>query len=110
MYVKFFTLRNNGMNLLFLGYIGLKSLLKQGLLEPEFYGDLMYKYKKIIGRNDFSDQFRNIIIRYKRIGYNMNVMRQTACFVVNPITVNKFADLFNCMPVGRALDLMKAPS
>ena len=30
---------------------------------------------------DFSDQFRKIIMRYKRIGYNLNVMRQSAsCF------------------------------
>ena len=34
----------------------------------------------------------------KRIGYNMNVMRHTAGFVVNQITVNNFADPFNCMP------------
>ena len=90
---------------------GLKSLLKQSLSESEFYGDLVYKFKKIvIGRNDFSDQFRKIIIRYKRIGYNMNVMRQTECLVVNPITVNNFADFFNCTPVGRASDLMMAPA
>ena len=37
-------------------------------------------------------------------------MRQTACLVVNPITVNNFADLFNCTPVGRASDLMMAPA
>ena len=37
---------------------------------------------------DFSDQFRKIIVRYKRIGYNINVMRQSACLVFNPITVN----------------------
>ena len=49
-----------------------------------------------------SDQFRKIIIRYKWIGHNMNVLRQTACLVVNPITVNNFADLFNCTPVGWA--------
>ena len=73
---------------------GVKSLLEQVLSEPEFYGDLVYKFKKIVGRNDLSDQFRKIIIRYKRIGYNMNVMRPTACLVVNPITVNNFADLF----------------
>ena len=29
--------------------------------EPEFYGDLVYKFKKIMGRTDFSDQFRKII-------------------------------------------------
>ena len=38
--------------------VGLKSLLHQGLLEPEFYGDLVYKFKKIRGITDFSDQFR----------------------------------------------------
>ena len=36
----------------------IKSLLHQGLSEPEFYGDLVYKFKKIRGMNDFSDQFR----------------------------------------------------
>ena len=89
---------------------GLKYLLEQGLSESEFYGDLVYKCKKIVGQNDVSDQFRKIIIRYKRIGYNMNVMRQTACLVVNPITANNFADLFNYTPVGRASDLMMAPT
>ena len=90
--------------------VGLKILLHQGLSEPEFYGDLVYKLKKIVGRADFSDQFRTIIVRYKRIGYNINIMRQSACLVFNPITVNNFASLFNCTPVGRASDSMMAPT
>ena len=68
--------------------VGLKTLLHQGLSEPEFYGDLVYKFKKIA---DFSDQFRNIIVRYKRIGFNINIMQQCACLLFNPITVNNFA-------------------
>ena len=52
--------------------VGLKTLLHQGLSEPEFYGDLVYKFKKDVGRADFSDQFKKIIVRYKRIGYNIN--------------------------------------
>ena len=44
----------------------------------EFYGDFVYKFKKILGRTDFSDQFRKIIIRRKRNGYDLNVMRQSA--------------------------------
>ena len=48
--------------------VGLKTLLGEGLSEPEFYGDLVYKFKKLIGRNDFSFQFRKIITRYRRIG------------------------------------------
>ena len=90
--------------------IGLKTLLHQGLSEPEFYGDLVYKFKKIVGRADFSDQFKKIIVRYKHIGYNINIMRQSACLVFNPITVNNFASLFNCMPVGWASDSMMAPT
>ena len=89
--------------------VGLKTLLHQGLSEPEFYGDLVYKFqKKIVGRADFSDQFRKNIVRYKRIGYNINIMRQSTCLMFNPITVNNFASLFNCTPVGRASDSMMA--
>ena len=54
----------------------------------------------------FSFQFRKIITRYKRIGYNLKVMRQSACLVFNPIMV----DNFNCTPVGRASDSMMAPT
>ena len=52
-----------------------------------------------MGRTDFSDQFRKIIIRDKRIGYDLNVMRQSLCLVINPIMVDNFAALFNCTPV-----------
>ena len=37
--------------------VGLKSLLHNGLSEPEFYGDLVYKLKKIVGSDNFSAQF-----------------------------------------------------
>ena len=83
----------------------LKSLLHQGLPEPEFYGDLVYKFKKIMGK---IDQFQKIMIRHKRIGYDLNVMRQSACLVINPITVDNFAALFNCTPVDRVSDSMMA--
>ena len=81
-----------------------KTLLLQGLSEPEFYGDLVYKFRKIIGKHDFPYHFKKIIARYKKIGYNINVMRQTACLVVNPIKVNSFAYLFDCTTVGRTSD------
>ena len=68
--------------------VGLKSLLHQGLSEPEFYGDLVYKFKKIRGMTDFSDQ--------------------SACLVINPITVDGYATFFNCTPSDRASDSMMA--
>ena len=84
--------------------VGLKTLLLQGFSEHEFYGDVVYKFRKIIGKNDFPYQLKKISDRYKKIGYNINVMRQTACLVVNPIKVNSFAYLFDCTTVGRTSD------
>ena len=34
--------------------VGLESLLRQGLSEPDFYGDWVYKLKKIVGSNNFA--------------------------------------------------------
>ena len=34
-------------------FIVLKSLLHQGISESEFYGDLIYKLKKIVGSHNF---------------------------------------------------------
>ena len=76
----------------------------------KLHGDLVYKLKKIIVRTDFSIQFRKILMRHKRIGYDLNVMRQSACYVINQITVENFAALFNCTPVDRASASMMAPT
>ena len=84
--------------------VGLKTLPLQGLSEPEFYSDLVYKFRKIIGKNDFPYHFPKISVRYKNSGNNIDVLRQTACLVVIPIKVNSFAYLFNCTTVGRASD------
>ena len=97
-------------HLIFEFKVGLKSLLRQGLSEPGFYGDLVYKLKKIVGSNHFSAQFIKIISHYKKIAYNINVLQQTVCLVVNPITVGNFAFLFNCTPFGRTTDSMMVPT
>ena len=52
----------------------------KGLSESDFCGDLVYKFRKI--------------------GYNIDVLRQTAWLVVNLIKVNGS----KCTTVGRALD------
>ena len=76
--------------------VSLRTLLQQGLSEPEVYGDLVYRIRKIVGKSKFAEQFRKLINRYKRIGYNPYIMRQTACLVVNPVTVDSYVLLFNC--------------
>ena len=90
--------------------ISLKTLLQQGISVPEYYGDLVYRFRKIVGKSNFSEQFRKLINRYKRIGYSLDIMRQTACLVINPIIVDGYASLFNCTTTVRASDSMTASS
>ena len=84
--------------------VGLKTLLSLGLSEHEFYDGLVYKFRKMIGKNDFPYHFKKITVQYIKIGYNIDVLRQTECLVVNPIKVNSFAYLFNCTTIGRTSD------
>ena len=49
-----------------------------------------------------------IVKRYIRVGYNLDIMRQSACLVLNPITVYSYGLLFNCTTVGQASDSMTA--
>ena len=42
-----------------------------------------------------------IIYRYKQLGYTIDVMRQSACLVINQIKVNNFIANFDCTTAGR---------
>ena len=55
--------------------------MQQGICNPEFYGDLVYKFKKIIGNPNFSNLLKRIVNRIKRAGYSLDIMRRTACLV-----------------------------
>ena len=76
--------------------------------EPIFYGDLVYKFKRIVGKPNFTDQFKKIVKRYIRIWYNLDIMRQSACLVLKQIMVYSYGFLFNCTTVGQASDSMMA--
>ena len=65
-------------------------------------------FSSYFSRADFSDQFRKVIMRYKRIGC-IKVMRQS-CLVIDPFTVDNFASRLYCTPVGRASDSMMGPT
>ena len=62
----------------------------------------MSKYN--VGLKTLLLQSLSIIARYEKIGYNIDVLRQTTCLVVNPVKVNSFAYLFDCTPVSGASD------
>ena len=82
--------------------------MQQGICNPEFYGDLVYKFKKIIGNPNFNNLLKRIINRYKRAGYSLDNTRQTACLVFNPIMVEGYAALLSRTAVVLASDSMTA--
>ena len=88
----------------------LQILMTLGISEPEFYGDLVYRFRKIVSKSNFSERFRKLINRYKRIGYSLDIMRQTACLVVNPVIIDGYASHFNCTTAVRPSDSMTASS
>ena len=90
--------------------VSLRTLLQQLILEPEFYGDLVYRIRKIVGKSNFAQQFRILTNRYKITGYNPYITRKTARLVVNTITIDNYALLFNCTTMVRASDSMTASS
>ena len=69
---------------------------------------MIYKFKKIIGNPNFSDFFKRIVNRFRRAGYTLAIMRQTACLVFNPIIVEGYSALFGCTAVVQTSDSMTA--
>ena len=64
--------------------------------EPELCTDLEKVWENVF----FSEQFRNLINRCKRVGYNLDIMRQSACLVVNPIMVRFRKSMGKCIFFG----------
>ena len=91
-----------------LAFGGDTSLRKSKNAFSRFYGDLVYKFKKIIGNPNFSNLLKRIVNRFKRAGYSLDIMRQTACLVFNPIMVEGYAALFSCTAVVQVSDSMTA--
>ena len=80
--------------------VGLKSLLRQRLLEPEFYGDLMYNRSCT-----FSAQFIKIIPIIKRLAITL-----IYCNRLHAWWFGSFAFLFYCTSVDRTSDYLTVPT
>ena len=76
--------------------------MQQGICNPDRYGDLVYKFKKIIGNPNLSDLFKRIVNRFNR-HYAADCMPS-----FNPIMVKGYTALFSCTAVVQASDSMTA--
>ena len=65
--IAFSRLYHRSLELIVKYNIGLKTQLHQGISEPIFYGDLVYIFKHIVAKLNFSDQFKKIVKRYIKV-------------------------------------------
>ena len=79
----------------------LKTLMKNGVSHPEFYGDVIYKLRKILGHSDFDQLFCKHIKKFIKRDYDPMILQRTACLVVDPFTVGHYASFFGCTVIGR---------
>ncbi|WP_187355599.1 hypothetical protein ['Paenibacillus yunnanensis' Narsing Rao et al. 2020] len=77
----------------------LKSLLNLGISQPEFYGDVVYKLRRLKFNNTFNLLFRKLITEFIAKGYERKILRQTTCLVFNLDFVKGFDNLFYCTAV-----------
>ena len=82
--------------------LGIKCL--QSYQQATLVGNQLRESFSIMSLTFIITKFVAIIV------YNINVLQQTACLVVNPITVGNFSFLFNCTPVGRTSASMMVPT
>ena len=81
---------------------------RPNMTEKLLTGTLNKNETRIIGNLNFSNLLKRIVNRFRRAGYSLDIMRQTACLVFNPIMVEGYAALFSCTAVVQVSDSMTA--
>ena len=80
----------------------LKSFLRQGISHPEFYGDVIYKLRKILGHTHFENLFIKRIKKFLKRDYDPIILQRTSRLVIDHSTIDSHAFLFGCAMTDRA--------
>ena len=80
----------------------LKSFLRQGISHPEFYGDVIYKLRKILGHTHFENLFIKRIKKFLKRDYDPIILQRTSRLVIDHSTIDSHTFLFGCAMTDRA--------
>ncbi|MDA3086526.1 hypothetical protein OFO27_08365, partial [Campylobacter sp. CS_ED1] len=72
----------------------LKTFLKLGISHPYFYGDVVYKLRKIKNASNFHYRFTKTMNMFLRRNYSKHVLRNSAQKVFSKTIVSSFSYLF----------------
>ena len=67
-----------------------------------------WKFKQNVEHHFLINHLGAITFVSAVIGHNPYLMRQTACLVINPTSVDSYVSLFNCTTADRTSDSMTA--
>ena len=87
----FKTFYRKSLPLLYKYNLSLKSYLNLGISQPEFYGDVVYRLRKINSHFHFDDIFRTVINKFVKRGYRVDILERSTRLAFDPIKYNKYA-------------------
>ena len=84
------------------GQVTFTEFVSKGISHPPFYGDLIYKLRRIKNDTNCLASSKRIIGRILKRKYDPIVVRRTVCMVLGPSTVYNLHTLFHCTLTNQA--------
>ena len=75
--------------------------MRQGISHPEYYGDVIYKLRKILEHVYFENLFYKRIKSFLKKDNDPVILQHTSRLVIEPSTVDSYAFLFGCAMTDR---------
>ena len=85
------------------GAISFQEYISQGITHPVFYGELVYKLRRVKGEANFISSGSKIIKRLRRCQYYPAIIEKTICLVLGPFTVLCRSFLKRCTLTNKAV-------
>ena len=84
------------------GYISFQEYLSKGISHPVFYGDLVYKLRRVKDTPNFISQGSKIVKRLRRRQYDPVIIERTRGFLLGPCTALYKPFLKHCTLTNKA--------
>ena len=86
-----------------LGYIYPNEIVSKGISHPVFYGDLVYKLRRVKGTPNFISSGSKIVKRLRRRQYDPLIIERTIGLVLGPSTTLYGPFLKHCTLTNKAV-------
>ena len=86
--------------------ISLQEYASKGIYHPVFYGDLVYKLRRVKDTPNFISSGSKTVKRIRRRQYDPLIMERTTCLVLGPSTALYRPFLTHCILTNKAVGTM----